>query len=258
MELCKKIKVARLAKGLRQEDLSNKSGVPLNTLKKYESQPNKNPTFKTLKKLADALDVDISFFVSQSSPNRLPIVSQSQNMVESLKKDVSQLDNVPYMSLNHKKTSSALNMSTNTPNLKKDNDKIYISSLSSKVGAGESVEIEGIEIYDTDILIPFSKLLFKTTPKIENLRCLQVDGYSMIPMLYPDSWVIAEISPEFKGDGLYIINFNGSFMVKLVQISPNKELEIISANKDYKSYTINQEDANLEIQIVGKVLRCII
>lgn len=40
-----------------------------------------------------------------------------------------------------------------------------------------------------------------------NIKAIRVDGYSMVPMLLPDSWVIFEERSEFKGDGLYIINY---------------------------------------------------
>lgn len=119
------------------------------------------------------------------------------------------------------------------------------------------MDIEGIEVFDSDILIPFSKLLFKTPPNYAKLRCMQVSGYSMVPMLFPDSWVIAEISQEFAGDGLYIINYCGNFMVKLLQKSPNGVLHIKSVNKDYESYDIGLDD-DVQVYIVGKVLRCVI
>ena len=86
---------------------------------------------------------------------------------------------------------------------------------------------------------------------------MQVEGYSMVPMLYPDSWVIADVIARFEGDGLYIINFCGHFIVKLLQKSPDGVLHIISINKDYQSYEID-EDSNVEVYIVGKVLRCVI
>ena len=86
---------------------------------------------------------------------------------------------------------------------------------------------------------------------------MQVEGYSMVPMLYHDSWVIADVTAGFEGDGLYIINFCGNFMVKLLQMSPDGVLHIISINKDYQSYEID-EDSNVEVYIVGKVLRCVI
>ena len=56
-------------------------------------------------------------------------------------------------------------------------DQILIRKLSSAVGAGESVDINGVEVYDTDILVPFSQMLFKVRPKkADRIRCMQVDG----------------------------------------------------------------------------------
>ena len=166
------------------------------------------------------------------------------------------------MSDNRKKMS--VNVSDKSINLKNSqleqikNDQIYIRQLSSSVGAGESVDIDGIEIYDTDILVPFSQMLFKVHPKnTDRVRCMKVDGYSMVPMLFPDSWVIADVTASFAGDGLYIINYCGNFMVKLLQKSPNGVLHIKSVNKDYESYDIGPDD-DVQVYIVGKVLRCVI
>ena len=86
-----------------------------------------------------------------------------------------------------------------------DENSVYIRTINSKVGAGESVEIDGISVIDSNECVAFSLSLFKTTPKVANLRAMRVSGYSMIPMLYPDSWVIVEISALFDGDGLYVI-----------------------------------------------------
>ena len=138
-----------------------------------------------------------------------------------------------------------------------DDNAVFITALNSKVGAGESIDINGVEVCDTPTKMPFSLMLFKTPPRVKNLRCMQVSGYSMIPTLYPDSWVIFELGCEFLGDGLYVISFGDSLMVKLVQRSPNGALDIISTNKEYKSYRIDAGDET-SIKIIGKVLRCII
>ncbi|MGP1561613.1 MAG: helix-turn-helix domain-containing protein [Helicobacteraceae bacterium] len=137
-------------------------------------------------------------------------------------------------------------------------DQMYIIQLSRAVGAGKSVAIDGVDICDTDVLIPFSKMLFKTRLKsTENLRCMRVDGYSMVPLLYPDSWVIADVRASFDGDGLYIINYCGNFMVKLLQKSPDGTLHIKSVNKDYESFTVRAGD-DTDVYIVGRVLRCVV
>ncbi|WP_432264859.1 S24 family peptidase, partial [Campylobacter gastrosuis] len=197
----------------------------ISTIKKYEAGSVENFTYENLKKISSAFNVTPSDFLDEFLSANL-----SDNPLNLKKSQVEQIKN----------------------------DQIYIRQLSSAVGAGESVDIEGIEIYDTDILVPFSAMLFKVRPQnTNNIRCMRVDGYSMIPMLYPDSWVIADVTARFSGDGLYIINFCGSFMVKLLQKAPNGTLYIKSVNKDYQSYEIGPDDQT-EVYIVGKVLRCVI
>ena len=236
MDLAQKIKFLRSENGWTQEDLANKSGVGKSTIQLYEGKTsNKNPTNENLKKLANAFRISVSELANENlSISNKNLVRKSENL-----------------------SISPTNLKNSQIEQLKE-DQILICELSSKVGAGESVDINGIEVYDTTKLVPFSQMLFKTRLKnTNNLRCMQVEGYSMVPMLYPDSWVIADVTARFEGDGLYIINFCGNFMVKLLQKSPDGVLHIISINKDYQSYKID-EDSNVEVYIVGKVLRCVI
>lgn len=248
MDLAQKIKFLRLENGWTQKDLANKSGVGKSTIQLYEGKTsNKNPTNENLKKLANVFRISVSELANENL---------------SISKSISENENLSISNKNLVRKSE--NLSISPTNLKNSQiqqlkeDQILICELSSKVGAGESVDINGIEVYDTTKLVPFSQMLFKTRLKnTNNLRCMQVEGYSMVPMLYPDSWVIADVTARFEGDGLYIINFCGNFMVKLLQKSPDGVLHIISINKDYQSYEID-EDSNVEVYIVGKVLRCVI
>lgn len=236
MELSLRMKEYRDYYGWTQSDLSEKSGISISTIKKYEAGAVENFTYENLKKISSAFNVSPSDFLD-----------------EFLSVNVS--DNRKKMSVNVSDKSINLK-SSQLEQIK--NDQIYIRQLSSSVGAGESVDIDGIEIYDTDILVPFSQMLFKVRPKnTDRVRCMKVDGYSMVPMLFPDSWVIADVTASFAGDGLYIINYCGNFMVKLLQKSPNGVLHIKSVNKDYESYDIGPDD-DVQVYIVGKVLRCVI
>ncbi len=236
MELSLRMKEYRDYYGWTQSDLSEKSGISISTIKKYEAGAVENFTYENLKKISSAFNVSPSDFLD-----------------EFLSVNVS--DNRKKMSVNVSDKSINLK-SSQLEQIK--NDQIYIRQLGSSVGAGESVDIDGIEIYDTDILVPFSQMLFKVRPKnTDRVRCMKVDGYSMVPMLFPDSWVIADVTASFAGDGLYIINYCGNFMVKLLQKSPNGVLHIKSVNKDYESYDIGPDD-DVQVYIVGKVLRCVI
>ena len=239
MTLFENIKALRVEKDWTQGDLAKFAGVSIETIKRYENGKT-NPTNDNLSKIANALGVEIKNLYDGASPS--VSLSQKNNMSLSVKKVSPSLSNL-------KKTEEADQVS---------NDQILIRKLSSAVGAGESVDINGVEVYDTDILVPFSQMLFKVRPKkADRIRCMQVDGYSMVPMLFPDSWVIADVTAKFEGDGLYIINYCDNFMVKLLQKSPDGTLHIKSVNKDYESYDIGPDD-DAQVYIVDKVLRCVI
>ena len=53
------LKKLRNQKKLSQDKLARLANIPYNTLVKIESGKSNNPTFETLSKLADALDVSI-------------------------------------------------------------------------------------------------------------------------------------------------------------------------------------------------------
>ena len=244
MELSTRMKQYRELYGWTQDDLANASGLSLSSIKKYEANISENFTFDNLKKISAAFNVTPSDFINDELSVDLSVNKSKKNVRQS--------------------TNLSVNMSDNLSNLKKteadqvSHDQILIRKLSSAVGAGESVDINGVEVYDTDILVPFSQMLFKVRPKkADRSRCMQVDGYSMVPMLFPDSWVIADVTAKFEGDGLYIINYCDNFMVKLLQKSPDGTLHIKSVNKDYESYDIGPDD-DAQVYIVGKVLRCVI
>jgi len=88
---------------------------------------------------------------------------------------------------------------------------------------------------------------------------MQVDGYSIVPMIFPDSWVIFDNCKQFQGDGLYIINWDDCLMVKQVSATPKKGfIKIISANKDYQSWEFDLNDNQCSFVIFGKVIRTIL
>lgn len=239
MDLREKIKAARSALGITQEELAKSSGISIQNIKKYETQSQVNPTNSTLQKLSRALQTDSDYFVSQVSPN---VVSQSQNVVSQFKK------NNKILSPNIDKYPQTL----------KANSYYTIPKLNLTAQAGGGNEVLDLECYESGEVLTIDKAFFKAVPG-NKLKAIRVEGYSMIPMLMPDSWVVFEDNRNYKGDGLYIINYAGQLMVKLLQLDPaQKILDIISVNKEYKSYSVALAESQAEVIIVGKVLRCII
>ena len=146
-----------------------------------------------------------------------------------------------------------------TQNTQPDNNSttIALPRLSMTASAGMGNSLEGIEVFNTGEIIHIDKAIFKTPPK-NNLGIIQVDGYSMVPMLLPDSWVIYEETKTYTTDGMYILNWRNNLMVKLLQLNLSTgALDIISVNKDYQSYTTSPDDQS-SFYIIGKVIKVII
>ena len=279
-----RIRAIRESNGFSQKDFAKKFNVSYGTLQSYEYGTTQ-PKADFIKKLSNYFHIDVSFFYEEDSFDHYVVNDNVANMSSKQKYHVNSVANPSTLkkidrssdsedesslvvrksdeNLVRKSFVSNKNSVVSPANLKKSQkeqiaeDQIFIRKLSSAVGAGESVDIEGVEVYDTDVLVPFSRMLFNLPVNERNIRCLKVVGYSMIPMLYPDSWVIARMGPSFDGDGLYIIDFGGNFMVKLLQKHPNGTLFVNSVNQEYRSYEIGPND-EIRVQIVGKVLRCVI
>lgn len=128
--------------------------------------------------------------------------------------------------------------------------------LSPHISAGNGSNIESIDSVEKMGEFVLDICTFKTPPP-KRLFAMQVDGYSMIPMVFPDSWVVFDDATHFKGDGLYVINWRNVLMVKLLQVNSDGMFRIVSANKDYESYTVEPDDQSV-FRIFGKVLRTII
>lgn len=137
-----------------------------------------------------------------------------------------------------------------------DPSLMNIQRIAHKASAGAGNHLESIDRFEVVETMTVSRSFLKTPPN-GTLRMITVDGYSMVPMLYPDTMVLFDEHPEWKGDGLYILNWRNELMVKLLQIDPKGALHIKSVNKDYESWTVEPDDQSV-FQIVGKVLRIII
>jgi phage repressor protein C with HTH and peptisase S24 domain len=129
---------------------------------------------------------------------------------------------------------------------------IKIPKLSITASAGKGNDLEGIEAFEENgrLIIDSTTL---NSSNYKNLRAIQVNGYSMIPMILPESWVIFKDGGAYEGEGLYVLNWDNTLMVKLVQITPFGEIRIVSANKDYESFTV-EKNSQVIFKIIGKVV----
>ena len=149
MELSTRMKQYRELYGWTQDDLANASGLSLSSIKKYEANISENFTFDNLKKISAAFNVTPSDFINDELSVDLSVNKPKKNVRQSTNLSANMSDNL----YNLKKTEEADQVS---------HDQILIRKLSSAVGAGESVDINGVEVYDTDIFNPESTFPIKS------------------------------------------------------------------------------------------------
>lgn len=81
-ELANKIKDYRKLRNMTAQDLSEKSGINLSTIKKYETD-GRNPKIEQLQKIADALEVSVFEFLDIEIKSVSDILSLLNKMNES-------------------------------------------------------------------------------------------------------------------------------------------------------------------------------
>jgi transcriptional regulator with XRE-family HTH domain len=246
MEIREKLREARKIAGLTQEELSERSGVSLRSISDYENLDDANITIGSLKKIATALNQKLSYFTGESGLDAF---------FENQKKLAARMDIgasvKPFSNVSIRDETEE-----NGENLADSSNIIYVPRLIIRAAAGTGAHLEGINDFPTDGTIALDVRLFKTRPPT-TIKAICVEGYSMIPMLMPDTWVVFDIGGEFRTDGLYVLNWRNELMVKLLQIDPKGRLHIKSTNKDYESWIVDPDDQSVFV-VVGKVLKIVI
>ena len=232
MNLGQKIKLFRSEKGWTQADLAKFSGVSIQSIKLYETKSDENITMSNLQKLASAFGKNLSEFIND-------------------KKFVSEF--VSSSSLVRKSSSLVQNNAKNSALSLETTQSINIKVLNSAPLAAKTTILSGLECYETGEFITFSLNLFNSAVNSDNLRAIKINENAMTPLLYADSWAIFEACDSVSADGLYILAFGDTLTAKLLQRSPNGDLDIISTNKEFKSYHIGKDDT-ATLKIVGKVV----
>ena len=175
------------------------------------------------------------------------ILGISKRQIINIEKGISPIKDVYAKTLSEILHQSPTSLHVNT---------ITATKLSPHVSAGNGSNIESIDSVEKMGEFVLDVCSFKTPPP-KRLFAMQVDGYSMTPMIFPDSWVVFDDTTNFKGDGLYVVNWRNVLMVKLLQVNSDGMIRIVSVNKEYESYTVSPDDQSV-FKIFGKVLRTIV
>ncbi|EAI3887335.1 S24 family peptidase [Campylobacter fetus] len=210
----------------------------------YEAGKNKGITTTILKKIANALNVNVEFFLdSEFGSSISSSISSSKN--KKLSSIVRQSQNL------------SSNKPLNTPNLKKSQDNISISVKEDTiyvpffkdgaVSAGFGTEDFG---NDCDFL-PFKKqdlrLMFgaHSTANIGIIPCV---GNSMQPTIEEGELVVFQQDNTQSEGAIYVVRFENELFVKRLKKRP---LQLVSDNKEYEPISLGEFG---EIEILGRVI----
>ncbi|OCS32237.1 hypothetical protein AWR31_09880, partial [Campylobacter fetus subsp. venerealis] len=196
MELSLRMKEYRDYYGWTQSDLSEKSGISISTIKKYEAGAVENFTYENLKKISSAFNVTPSDFLGEFLSVNLS-GKDNKNVRQSVRQSPNLSSNKPL----------------NTPNLKKSQDIINIPYFEDTYASAGS----GIINYDeTPIIMSFDinflRVFLKITGSLNNLHIINAKGDSMEPtinggeLLYINPY---ENEQSVISGCIYVINYDG-------------------------------------------------
>ncbi len=217
MKLGNKIKAAREAKQLTQNELVKISGISRASLQLYEADKG-NITLDNLEKIADALNVDIAFFVS---PNDVSYLSPNETFP-------SETSQIPPQTLN-------------------DDDFVTIpfyEDIQASAGSGAYNEAE------TEEQLNFPKFFLRQYFGIisfKDLSIIRSIGDSMYPTLPQNCFLLIQRGETKEGE-ICVARIEDELYVKRLQKRP--KLKLFSDNKNYDPIELEGED----FEIIGRVI----
>ncbi len=237
MELSLKMKECRENYGWTQFDLSQKSGVSLSTIKKYEAGLVDNFTYGNLKKISSAFNMTPASFIDEDNVRQMsdkcPTISQK---------------NVRQMSDNISKNTEI--MSSKGVSLPQTlNDDIvsipFYEDIRASAGSGAYNEAETAE--QLNFPKSFLRQYFGII-SFNNLSIIVGKGDSMSPTLPESCYLLVQNGSVNDGE-ICIARLDDELYVKRLQKRP--KLKLFSDNKNYEPIELEGENFEILGRVVG-------
>ncbi|HEG7042085.1 TPA: LexA family transcriptional regulator [Campylobacter jejuni] len=227
MELSLRMKEYREYFGWTQTDLSEKSGVSISTIKKYEAGSVDNFTYGNLKKIASAFNLSPASFISEN---------MSDNSPTNVKNCPTNVKNCP--------TSNVI-LENFTQTLNDDMINIpFFENVRASAGSGAYNDEESTQALG--LSKSFLRECFGLYSFI-NLSVILGQGDSMTPTLPENCYLLIQQGEVAEGE-ICVTRIEDELYVKRLQKRP--KLKLLSDNKAYEP--INLEGENFEI--LGRVV----
>lgn len=127
-------------------------------------------------------------------------------------------------------------------------DSYEIDMLNVRAGAGEGIYNYEVEVIDKIVI---DKAFFRTTPDINKVKIIEVDGDSMEPTLANGDYIIIDENKANKVDGIYAIQLDGQLLVKRLEFNLDNTVTIMSDNPKYSNKIYNPNETQIPFHILG-------
>ncbi|EMV6922430.1 TPA: XRE family transcriptional regulator [Klebsiella pneumoniae] len=220
MNIGKRIRELRLAKGLKINDLADALGIDGANISRMETGKQKSFTEQSLNLYAKALGVEVAELFTPPQ-NEITVYNNS------IKHPV------------HGEGSSVF--------------RVEMLDVSASAGGGF---IQGSDVIDVIRSIEYNNdqamtLFGGRTP--DSVKVINVRGDSMADTIQPGDLIFVDVSVNsFDGDGIYVFGFDGKIYVKRLQMIPDKML-VISDNPKYREWEIDRAN-EYRFCVCGKVM----
>jgi len=220
MNIGKRIRELRLAKGMKISDLADAVGIDGANVSRLETGKQKSFTEQSLSKFAEALGVGVAELFT-TAENRTTVYEYS-------------------------KTNPVVQEGAAV-------FRVEILDISASAGGGF---IQGSDVIDVIRSIEYNNeraiAMFGSRPP-ETVKVINVRGDSMAETIEPGDRIFVDVSvTDFDGDGMYVFGFDDKIYVKRLQMIPDKIL-VISDNTKYREWSVDESNQH-RFYVYGKVM----
>lgn len=208
---------ARKRLGLTQEALSERTGLPLSTLKKYEGS-HREPCAEALAQITWA-GINANWLLTGKGPMLLDDLSKPAYRAEEAPADYAA---IPLYDVRAAEVGGAV-----------VDSKQVVDFLRFKQ---EWIRAE-----------------LRASP--DDLYIIYVDGESMEPTLRPGDIILVDHRDQSQArDGIYVMRMDGTLLVKRLQKMPGGVIKVTSDNPAYDSFNISHDQIGADFAIIGRVV----
>ena len=233
MKIWARIKALREQKGYTQEQLAQKSGVSIQSIKRYESKDGANLTLNNAEKIAQVFELSIIEFLGAENLSPSRVLSPSENLSPSLSPSRQNL---------------SPSLSSMSPNIQKPQTILVPVYDEVVASAGSGRFNEDFKAFSVEFDKAHLKRLFALA-NVDNLAIIRASGDSMTPTLPPNARLLLQFRHEFKEGQIVACRLDDELFVKRLHKQPR--LRLVSDNKDFEPIELAGKDYELIGVIVG-------